>query len=100
MLSVTHAAVEPQDTLHIFGSTGSIHVPALNEGKVTIRNRDGERVEVHPPHSNFHQPLIDDFARAVQTDRGPLVDGTIGREVAELEARIYRSNRERTFTIH
>src|SRR6266550_8881525 len=30
VLSVTHAAHEPQDTLDVFGSLGSIHVAALN----------------------------------------------------------------------
>lgn len=91
VLSVTHAAREPQDTLDIFGSEGSIHVAVLNEGTVRVKSRAGERVETHPPHPNLHQPLIDDFAQAVLNDRDPRVDGKIGREVARLEEEIYGS---------
>jgi predicted dehydrogenase len=89
-LSVTHAAREPQDTLHIFGSEGSIHVPALNEGSMIIKTQSGERTELHAPDANLHQPLIEDFAEAVFNNRAPQVDGNIGREVARIEDEIYR----------
>ena len=89
ILSVTHAAIEPQDTLSIFGSLGSIHVSVLNEGRVRVRTTEGERVETHPPHSNLHQPLIDDFARAVLENREPQVSGRVGLEVARIEEEIY-----------
>src|SRR5438477_1883680 len=45
VLSVTHAAREPQDTFHLFGSLGSIHVPAWNEGTMQVTSDAGERVE-------------------------------------------------------
>ncbi len=52
--------------------------------------RDGqERHEAHPPAANIHQPLVEDFVDALRMDRAPLVDGTVGRAVAEIEARIY-----------
>jgi predicted dehydrogenase len=89
VLCVTHAAQEPQDTLNIFGSDGSIHVAALNEGTVRIRTEAGERTETHAPHPNLHQPLIEDFARALLEGRAPLVDGRIGLEVARIEEEIY-----------
>jgi predicted dehydrogenase len=89
ILSVTHAAREPQDTLSIFGSNGSIHVAVLNEGRVEIKTVEGDRVEVHPPHPNFHQPLIDDFAQAVLNARDPQVNGRVGLEVARIEEEIY-----------
>jgi predicted dehydrogenase len=89
VLSVTHAAREPQDTLQVFGSEGSIHADVLNEGKIRIRTAEGERVEAHPPHTNLHQPLIDDFARAVMGGRDPQVSGLVGREVARVEEEIY-----------
>ena len=89
VISITHAARESQDTLVIFGTEGSIHVESLNEGKITIRARNGERVEVHQPDHNFHQPLIDDFAQAVLKDRQPQVGPELGREVSRLEAQIY-----------
>jgi predicted dehydrogenase len=89
LLSVTHAAREPQDTLHVFGSRGSIHADALNAGEFRVVTADGERAESHPPHANVHQPLIDDFARAVLEGREPRVGGAVGREVAGIEDEIY-----------
>jgi predicted dehydrogenase len=90
VLSVTHAAWEAQDTLTIFGSNGSLHIPALNQGALQIKTAAGERNEAHPPHPNIHQPLIADFAQAVLSSREPLVGGAIGRAVAEVEELIYR----------
>ena len=89
VLSVTHAAREPQDTLHVFGSEGSVHADSLNEGRIRISAAGVERVEELPPHANLHQPLIDDFARAVLDGRDPLVGGRVGREVARVEEEIY-----------
>ena len=91
VLSVTHAAFEPQDSLDIFGSHGSIHVSALNDGALRITTRNGERNEVHPPNANLHQPLIDDFVHAALHNREPKVAGTVGREVARIEEKIYLS---------
>jgi predicted dehydrogenase len=88
-LTVAHSAVEPQDTLAVFASHGSVHVPVLNEGKLRVMSEAGERIESHPPAANIHQPLIDDFARAVLEKRQPIVTGEIGRAVAEIEDRIY-----------
>ena len=89
VLSVTHAAGEPQDTLDIYGSEGSVRVASLNEGTLEIRAPGGRRSETHPPHPNLHQPLIDDFARAVLEGHEPAVGGRTGREVARLEEEIY-----------
>jgi predicted dehydrogenase len=89
VLTVTHAANEPQDTLDIFGSEGSLHVASLNGGELKITTQAGDRVENHPAHSNLHLPLIDDFARAVVENRKPQVTGEMGRRVAIVEAEIY-----------
>lgn len=89
IISVTHAAREPQDTLEIFGSQGSIHVPVLNDGAIKISTQNGERTEMHPPHANLHLPLIDDFVQAILNKREPQVDGQLGREVARIEEIIY-----------
>jgi predicted dehydrogenase len=88
-LSVTHAAREPQDTLEIFGSKGSLRIDVLNEGRLRVKPRDGERFESHPPHSNLHLPLIEDFARAVSEVRAPRVDGRTGQKVSEILELIY-----------
>ena len=92
-VTVTHAVMEPRDTLSVFGTIGSIHVAALNVGYVTIRSGGGgatDRVELHPPARNLHQPLVDDFVAAVLAGREPAVTGDIGRVVAAIEEGIYR----------
>jgi predicted dehydrogenase len=89
VLSVTHAASEPQDTFDIFGLRGSIHIPVLNEGTMRIVSREGERCERHPPDANLHAPLISDFVDAVINDREPAVMGETGRLVAMIEEKIY-----------
>jgi len=89
VLSVTHAAREPRDTLEIYGSLGSIHVPVLNEGTMRVVDDQGERTEAHSPDPNLHAPLIKDFVAAVIEDREPAVGGEIGRAVAKIEADIY-----------
>jgi predicted dehydrogenase len=88
-LTVTHAATEPQDTLDIFGTRGSLHIPALNAGDMVVRFGDHERTESHSPDANFHAPLIADFANAVLTGRDPTVDGAAGRQVSILIEQIY-----------
>lgn len=89
VLTVTHAARESRDTLDLFGSEGSIHIPVLNHGEMMITTVSGERRELHPPHPNIHQPLIEDFIDAVRNQRAPAVDGETGREVARIEEEIY-----------
>ncbi len=93
VLSVTHAAAEPQDTLAVFGSGGSIHVPVLNEGTMRIVNDQGERSETHVPAVNLHAPLIRDFVDAVMNDREPAVNGETGRMVAAIEQEIYADSK-------
>jgi predicted dehydrogenase len=87
-LTVAHSVNEPQDTLDIYGSKGSIHVPILNDGKLHVITKAGAREEFHPAAANLHQPLIEDFARAIVEDREPLVNGAIGLAVAKIEEEI------------
>jgi predicted dehydrogenase len=87
-LTVAHSAHEPHDTLDIFGSRGSVHVPVLNEGRLRVVSGGNIREECHPPAANLHQPLIEDFVRAIAEDRRPVVDGRIGLAVAEIEEEI------------
>jgi predicted dehydrogenase len=88
-LTVTHAAIEPRDTLDIYGSNGSIHIPALNTGDVIIKVGKTETRESHTPVANVHGPLIADFADAVLRDREPTISGKIGREISALIEEIY-----------
>jgi predicted dehydrogenase len=90
-LTVTHAAAESQDTLDIFGTKGSVHIPVLNQGEMIIKIGDEQRVESHPAAANMHQPLIEDFVEAAVKNREPKVNGEVGRSVAKLEGEIYRS---------
>jgi predicted dehydrogenase len=92
ILSVTHAAAEAKDSLNIFGSLGSIRVSILNEGKIRVIGRLGERYEAHPPDANLHAPLIEDFVEAVLTDREPRAGGGTGRAVALIEDEIYATS--------
>ena len=89
VLTVTHASFESQDTLDIFGSEGSLHIPALNRGELRVKTSAGERTEQHLAHSNIHLPLIEDFALTVIENREPKVGGAIGREVARIEEEIF-----------
>jgi predicted dehydrogenase len=89
VLSVSHAAAEAKDSLHIFGSLGSIRVSILNEGKIRVTGTLGERYESHPPGANLHASVIEDFVKAVLTDRAPAVSGATGRAVALIEEEIY-----------
>jgi len=88
-VTVTHAAEERQDTLHVFGTRGSIHVDELNAGALRVHVGDASRVESHPPAANVHRPLIDEFVDAVRMNREPAVTGDTGRAVAAIEDQIY-----------
>ena len=90
VLSVSHAAAEAKDALNIFGSLGSIHVSNLNHGKMQVIGKLGERYETHSPAANLHAPLVEDFTKAVLSNREPAVNGETGRTVASIEEEIYR----------
>lgn len=88
-VTVTHGAYEPRDTLDIFLTAGSIHIPVLNRGDMRIVSKDGERAESHPNGANTDEPLIAEFADAVLNGRAPTVGGETGREIATLMDQIY-----------
>ena len=92
-LTVSHAAREPQDTLEVFGSLGTIHVPVLNAGQMQVIAASAERTEALPPAENVHQPLIENFVHAVLNGREPAVSGVVGRSVARIEEEIYGKSR-------
>ena len=91
MLAVTRAVEEPQDSLDIYGSAGSIHVPGLNKGSMTVYSAGGERREDHPPHRNLHLPYIGAVAGAFLANREPPVPGETGLRVTEIIEEIYAS---------
>lgn len=89
-VTVTHAAFEPKDTLEIFGKKGSISVPVLNKEAIIIKTENSERTEIHPNHTNVHEPLIGDFTNAVLNDKDPQITGETGKIIAEIEDEIYK----------
>lgn len=89
ILNVSHAVFERQDTLDIFGTKGSLHVPRLNGENLTIITAEKQWPEQHTPAANLHEPLIDDFARAVLENKEPKVNGQTGQAVALIEQQIY-----------
>jgi len=84
ILLVSHAPAEPQDSLDIYGTEGSLHVHVLNDGDLRIVGPEGEELDRLPPHHNLHQPLVEDFIDAVETGREPVVDGALGRRIQAL----------------
>lgn len=90
-LTVTHAAREPQDTLTVYGSEGTLRTSILNQGDLTLVTPDGETDLSHPPHVNLHQPLVEDFIAALAEGREPGVSGQDGRAVQQLLDEIYRA---------
>ena len=89
-LAVSISVREPSDSLDLYGSEGSIHVPVLNQGTLRLVRGGEERREDHPPHANLHQPLVEDFASAVRQGRPPEVAGEMGLEVQRLIEAAYR----------
>jgi predicted dehydrogenase len=89
VVATSNAAADRQDTLDLFGTRGSIRVASLNEGTIAVRADGVERIETHPPASNVHLPLVEDFLDAIRTARAPSVDGDDGRAVARIQDAIY-----------
>ena len=91
VLAVSRAIKEPQDSLDIYGSAGSIHIPVLNGGAMTVITPRGERREEHPPHQNLHLPYIHSVTQAFLQNREPPVPGETGLRIAEIIEEIYHS---------
>jgi predicted dehydrogenase len=89
VLAVSWAPSERRDSVEIFGDRATISIPVLGAGTMILRTGAGERTEHHPSNPNHHRPLVDDFIRAIDERRSPLVTGEIGLEVNRIEATIY-----------
>ncbi len=48
-------------------------------------------IEYHPPHPNFHLPLIDDFTEALLKEKQPEITGETGTEINRIIEEIYAS---------
>jgi predicted dehydrogenase len=87
---VAHGAAEPRDTLDVFGSEGSIHVPRLNGPELRMVRGSEQTVEQHPLPDNVHLPLIQQFVDAVLDGGRPVVDGLAGCAVNRVLDAVYR----------
>lgn len=90
IINVSHAVFESNDTLEIYGSKGSIHVPILNKGKLTLITDKGAQTEKLLPHKNFHLPHINAFTEAILNKKNVPVSGEIGLEVNKILEKIYK----------
>ncbi len=89
ILSVSHAAYEPSDSIEVYGTEGSIHVTNLNKGDITIKTLSGDVSKVIERDHNSHETLINDFTQSVLQNIKPSVTGEIGREVNIILDKIY-----------
>jgi predicted dehydrogenase len=88
VLTVSHATRESRDTIEIFGSAGSAHIPILNQGRLRIVTAAGTREEEHPAPATCTS-RSSRIRAAVQANRPPTVTGEIGQEVSRVLAAIY-----------
>jgi len=88
-LLISHAANEARDVVDIYLSEGSLHIGVLNNGELRVVSSEGTRVESLPPHANLHQPLVEDFVKAIQEHREPGVTGEDGRAIQRLLTEVY-----------
>jgi predicted dehydrogenase len=89
VVSVMRGGTSEKDTLFIQGTRGTIAAEDLNKGLLQITTAEGCRQEIWPPHKNFHQPLIEDFVRAIEENRSFAVDGQVGLNVNDIIAAIH-----------
>jgi predicted dehydrogenase len=89
VLCMSHSIRESNDTVHIFGSGGSIHVRTLNRGEMLLTCGEQRVTEYHPAHKNGHFPLIRSFCQSVLKAEDLEVDGSLGLEVQLVEDAIY-----------
>ncbi len=90
IINVSHAIFESKDSLEIYGSKGSIHLPVLNKGILTVITDKGSQTEKILPHKNFHLPHINAFTEAILNDKKVPVSGEIGLEVNKILNKIYK----------
>lgn len=100
--SVTIYPKNLEETLNIFGATGTVVVGGVAVNRIEAwRFSDGDDTEEtvlseqqSDPSSVYgfgHNPMIADFVDAIRNDREPVVPGPEGRKALEIILAIYRS---------
>ncbi len=89
VLQCYFGTVDTPDRLEVIGTDGRVTVDDLNAGQATIVTGQGRREETHPPHPNFHAPLVNDFSQAVLERRDPAITGEIAMATNQIIALAY-----------
>lgn len=93
ILQCYFGTADAPDRLEVIGIEGRLVVEDLNAGELMWFTAEGVESESHPPVSNFHAPLIEDFTSALIDQRTPAVDGRIGKRTNDLIELAYRNCR-------
>ncbi|TWU38248.1 Gfo/Idh/MocA family protein [Novipirellula artificiosorum] len=83
--------VDTPDRLEMIGTDGRITVEDLNQGDLGLYTAAGQKQESHPPASNLHAPLIEDFSAAILQHRTPTISGRIGKQTNDLIQMAYEN---------
>lgn len=54
-----------RDQFRVIGENGEINLDPLNAPELRINTREGNQVEMLPPHANLHYPIVENFVDAV-----------------------------------
>lgn len=90
-----------EETLSVFGSSGTVVLGGVAMGKVRTWRLIGDdentvlaeqNEEPDPPRYACHQAVLEDMARAIKDDRQPVIDGYEGRKALAIIEAIYNSN--------
>lgn len=84
VLQCYFGTVNTPDRLEVIGTDGRVTIDDLNEGGMVLVDASGESHEHHPPHENFHAPLVSDFAASVLGGRTPRVSGRDGKLASDI----------------
>lgn len=92
VLQCYFGTVNAPDRLEIIGTDGRVTVEDLNRGDLTLYTAEGQQQESHPPATNLHGPLIEDFSAALTEQRPPLISGRIGKRTNDLIQMAYENH--------
>ena len=84
-----HFGIDDPDEFVITGTRGRLRASPLNGDQLIVEIDGQQSVESLPPAANFCEPLIVDFADAIENHRSPMVDGREGRETNRVMASAY-----------
>ena len=90
MVFASHCVDPPRDDFEILGTRGCLRASPLNGDRLELLGAGMKTFSV-PKAENAHQPLIEDFNRAILEDRPPAVPGEEAMTASLLLEAAYRS---------